>query len=196
MKPLLVTILLALVAALAAAASAASGTPLQTTPVSRLPFPERGFVVDLPDGVAVSRQAFRVTENGRPVEDVDVAALGTAGISYGTVLAIDTSLSMKGAPLSSALAAGRSFVAHRAAGQQIGLVAFDGRVRVLRRPGSDAAELTRLLSRSPGVGLRDAHLRRPRCGRSRCSTTPGSRPDRSCCSRTAPMSEARASWTA
>ena len=153
MKPLLVTILLALVAALAVVASAASGTPLQTTPVSRLPFPERGFVVDLPDGVAVSRQAFRVTENGRPVEDVDVAALGTAGISYGTVLAIDSSLSMKGAPLSSALAAGRSFVAHRAAGQQIGLVTFDRRVRVLRRPGSDAAELTRLLSRSPGVAF-------------------------------------------
>jgi tight adherence protein B len=152
-KAVLVTILLALVAAVAAAASAASGTPLQTTPVSRLPFPERGFVVDLPDGVTVSRRAFRITENGRPVEDVDVAALGTAGISYGTVLAIDSSLSMKGAPLSSALAAGRSFVAHRAAGQQIGLVTFDGRVRVLRRPGSDSAELTRLLSQSPGVAF-------------------------------------------
>lgn len=153
MKAVLITILLALVAALAAAGSAASSTPLQTTPVSRLPFPERGFVVDLPDGVTVSRRAFGITENGRPVEDVDVAALGTAGISYGTVLAIDSSLSMKGAPLSSALAAGRSFVAHRAAGQQIGLVTFDGRVRVLRRPGSDAAELTRLLSQSPGVAF-------------------------------------------
>ena len=153
MKAVLVTILIALLATVAAAGSAASGTPLQTTPVSRLPFPERGFVVDLPDGVTVSRRAFRITENGRPVEDVDVAALGTAGISYGTVLAIDSSVSMKGGPLSSALAAGRSFVAHRAAGQQIGLVAFDGRVRVLRRPGSDSAELTHLLSQSPGVAF-------------------------------------------
>jgi len=110
-------------------------------------------VVDLPDGITAPRGAFRVTENGRRVEQLDVAALGTAGISYGTVLAIDTSQSMKGAPLSSALAAGRSFVAHRAAGQQIGLVAFDGRVRVLRRPGSDAGELIRLFSRSPGVAF-------------------------------------------
>ena len=153
MKAALVTILLTLVAAVAAAAAVAGPTRLQTTPIGRLPFPERGLVVDLPDGVTATRGAFRVTENGRRVEDLEVAALGTAGISYGTVLAIDTSLSMKGAPLVSALAAGRSFVAHRAAGQQIGLIAFDGRVRVLRRPGPDAAELTRLLSGSPGVAF-------------------------------------------
>ena len=153
MKPALVTILLTLVAAVAAAAAAAGPTRLQTTPIGRLPFPERGLVVDLPDGVTASRGAFHVTENGRRVEDLEVAALGTARISYGTVLAIDTSLSMKGAPLISALAAGRSFVAHRAAGQQIGLVAFDGRVRVLRRPGPDAGALTRLLSGSPGVAF-------------------------------------------
>ena len=96
---------------MAATAAAAGPTRLQTTPIGRLPFPERGFVIDLPDGVTSSRGAFRVTENGRRVENVDVAALGTAGISYGTVLAIDTSLSMKGAPLIAALAAGRSFVA-------------------------------------------------------------------------------------
>ena len=153
MKAVLVTMLVALVATVAAAAAAAGPTQLQSTPVGRLPFPQRGLVVDLPDGTTAPPGAFRVTENGRRVEQLDVAALGTAGISYGTVLAIDTSLSMKGAPLSSALAAGRSFVAHRAPGQQIGLVAFDGRVRVLRRPGSDAGELTRLFSRSPGVAF-------------------------------------------
>jgi tight adherence protein B len=148
---LLLAILFAAIAATATGAALGAAEPLQTTPVGRLPFPERGFVVDLPPGQVVSRGAFRVTENGKPVENVDVAALGTAGIAYGTVLAIDTSLSMRGSPLTAALAAGRSFVAHRAAGQQIGLVAFDGRVRVLRRPGSDADELERLLSRSPGV---------------------------------------------
>ncbi len=153
MKTLLVTILITLVATLAATAAAAAPSQLQTTPIGRLPFPERGFVIDLPDGVTAARGAFRVTENGRRVENVDVAALGTAGISYGTVLAIDTSLSMKGAPLIAALAAGRSFVAHRAAGQQIGVVAFDGRVRVLRRPGPDDGQLTRLFSGAPGVAF-------------------------------------------
>jgi tight adherence protein B len=152
-KTLLVTILITLVATLAATAATAGPDQLQTTPVGRLPFPERGFVIDLPDGVTASRGAFRVTENGRRVENVDVAALGTAGISYGTVLAIDTSLSMKGAPLMAALAAGRSFVAHRAAGQQIGVVAFDGRVRVLRRPGPDDGQLARLFSGAPGVAF-------------------------------------------
>jgi tight adherence protein B len=152
-KTLLVTILITLVATVAATVAAAGPTRLQTTPIGRLPFPERGFVIDLPDGVTAARGAFRVTENGRRVENVDVAALGTAGISYGTVLAIDTSLSMKGAPLIAALAAGRSFVAHRAAGQQIGVVAFDGRVRVLRRPGPDDGQLARLFSGAPGVAF-------------------------------------------
>jgi tight adherence protein B len=149
----LLLLLLAAAAATATGAALGAGEPLETSPVGRLRFPERGFVVDLPPGVVASRGAFRVTENGQPVEDVDVAALGTAGINYGTVLAIDTSLSMKGAPLLAALAAGRSFVAHRASGQQIGLVAFDGRVRVLRDLDPDAAALTRLLSQSPGVAF-------------------------------------------
>jgi len=158
-KTLLVTILITLVATVAAAAAAAGPTRLQTTPIGRLPFPERGFVIDLPDGVTASRGAFRVTENGRRVENVDVAALGTAGISYGTVLAIDTSQSMKGAPLSSALAAGRSFVAHRAAGQQIGL----GIRRTGSRPATPRIRCRR--ADSPvlaltGSGVRDAHLRR------------------------------------
>jgi tight adherence protein B len=152
-KTLLVTILITLVATVAATAATAAPDQLQTTPVGRLPFPERGFVIDLPDGVTASRGAFRITENGRRVENVDVDALGTAGISYGTVLAIDTSLSMKGAPLLAALSAGRSFVAHRAAGQQIGVVAFDGRVRVLRRPEPDDGQLTRLFSGAPDVAF-------------------------------------------
>lgn len=153
MRRVLLTILVAAAAATASGAAFGAGEPLQTTPVGRLPFPERGFVVDLPPGLVASRSAFQVTENGRPVEGIDVAALGTAGINYGTVLAIDTSLSMKGAPLTAALGAGRSFVAHRASGQQIGLVAFDGRIRVLRGLSPDAAQLTRLLSRSPGVAF-------------------------------------------
>jgi tight adherence protein B len=141
------------VAATAAGAARAAGDPLQTTQVGRLPFPERGYVVDLPPGTVASRSAFHVTENGKPVENVDVSALGAAGINYGTVLAIDTSLSMKGEPLLGALSAARSFVTHRASGQQIGLVAFDGRVRVLRGLSPDAGELTRLLSHSPGTAF-------------------------------------------
>jgi len=152
-RRILLTILVAAVAATATGTGLAAGEPLQTTPVGRLPFPERGYVVDLPQGVVASRNAFLVTENGRPVENVDVAALGSAGINYGTVLAIDTSLSMKGEPLLGALSAARSFVAHRASGQQVGVVAFDGRVRVLRGLSADAGGLTQLLSRSPGTAF-------------------------------------------
>jgi tight adherence protein B len=154
-RRVLLTILVAAVAATAAGAAPAraAGEPLQTAQVGRLPFPERGYVVDLPPGLVASRNAVRVTENGKPVEHVDVAPLGAAGINYGTVLAIDTSLSMKGKPLTEALSAARSFVAHRASGQQIGLVAFDGRVRVLRGLDADAGQLTRLLSRSPSTGF-------------------------------------------
>ena len=60
MRRVLLTILVAAAAATASGAAFGAGEPLQTTPVGRLPFPERGFVVDLPPGLVASRSAFHV----------------------------------------------------------------------------------------------------------------------------------------
>ena len=195
MKPLLVTILLALVAALAAAASAASGTPLQTTPVSRLPFPERGYVVDLPDGVAVSSRAFRVTENGRPVGERGRRRPGHGRhqLRHGPGDRREREHERRPAERRRWRPRGRSSPIAQPASRSVSSRSMDASA-CSGAPASGSAELTRLLSRSPGSAF-GTHIYDALGGRSRSSTTPGSRPDRSCCSRTAPTSAARASWT-
>jgi tight adherence protein B len=148
----------AVVAALAACsavaaciASAASASTIELTPIGRLPFPERGYVVDLPPGAAVTPDAVRVLENGRPVRDLDVKPLDEAAIHFGVVLALDASESMTGEPLQAAVAAGRSFVAHRVTGEEVSVVAFNGGVNVLQPLTSDGSQLGQALSQPPTV---------------------------------------------
>jgi len=148
--PLLMLLVL-FAAGAAVAVGRTAGGVVQVTPIGRLPFPDRGYVVDLPSGTVVAPSAVRVRENGKPVSNVDVSPLGEAGIHFGAVLALDASQSMTGEPLRAAVAAGRSFLAHRAPGQEVGLVAFNSTVRVVSRPTADARVLQRALSAEPSV---------------------------------------------
>ncbi|HSC50625.1 MAG TPA: VWA domain-containing protein [Gaiellaceae bacterium] len=140
-------------AAAAATASTASAADVQLTPVGRLPFPDRGYLVDLPPGMAVAPGAVVVRENGRRVRDLAVSPVQTSGIHYGVVLAIDASDSMRGAPLDNAVAAARAFLSHRTADEEVGIVAFNGGVRVLRAPTPDPAQLQRALATPPTVAF-------------------------------------------
>lgn len=150
MKPLLAT-LLALGALAGAGAAAAVDSPaFQVTPVGRLPFPERGYVVDLPRQAAITPSQVRVTENGAPV-GFTFTPLASTGVRYGAVLAIDASRSMKGKPFAAAVAAARSFVAHRGQNERIGLVAFNGGVHVLQPPSLSGQELSLALSHPPAL---------------------------------------------
>ena len=143
---------LAACAALATCATAAgSAGTIELTPIGRLPFPERGFVVDLPPGAAVTPDQVRIRENGRPVRNVDVAPLDEAAIHVGVVLALDASQSMTGVPLQSAVDAARSFVGHRFTGEEVGIVAFNGGVHELQPLTSNASELGKALSQPPDV---------------------------------------------
>jgi tight adherence protein B len=141
--------LLALATALAAAAlvTGASAATVEVTPIGRLPFPERGYVIDLPPGVTVAPQAVRVRENGRSVREVQVAPLDEAAIHVGVVLALDASESMSGLPLRAAVSGARSFIAHRATGEQISVVAFNGGVHILQSPTASASQLDLALSK-------------------------------------------------
>jgi tight adherence protein B len=119
--------------ALASASAALAEGGVTATPVSRLPFPERGYVVDLPGDLDLDASRVHVTENGARVRRLTVTPLSASGLRSGVVLAIDASESMAGAPFARALAAAREF-AQRGPGGEIGLVAFNGEVKVLRRP--------------------------------------------------------------
>ena len=168
MKPLSLRLLLAASAALLLASPAAAATTakapkpatLQITQVGRLPFPERGYVIDLPTGAAVSSKAVQISENGIGIGDFTLDALSASGVSYGTILALDASDSMAGDPEKGAISAATTFVQRRAANQEIGIVAFNGAVNVIRQPTIDIGQLRASLARAPklayGTRLFDA----------------------------------------
>ena len=151
MKRLLLFVTAAAAAAAATASVAAAGADLQLTAVGRLPFPARGFVVDLPAGVQTGPNAIQVRENGLPVRNLLVSPIDQAGVRFGVVLAVDASESMIGKPLSSAIGAARTFVSRLARGQQVGLIAFNERISVLQQPTADLTQLTRTLSTPPSL---------------------------------------------
>ena len=125
----------------AAAPTLAAAAVLDIGPVTRLPFPERGYVVSSSDGVALDASTIRVRENGRLVRDLRVTPLAASGIRFGTVLAVDASKSMAGAPFTAAMNAARTFVNERQEGAELGFVAFNGDVNVVQRPTIDAGAL-------------------------------------------------------
>lgn len=140
--------LLLVAAAALGSATAVRAADIAATPVSRLPFPERGYVVDLPRELDPRTTRVQVTENGVPVKRLKVTPISASGVSAGIVLAIDASESMAGAPAAAALAAAREFVG-RTLDQQIGLVSFNGRVTVLREPTGRRAALSDALASPP-----------------------------------------------
>jgi Flp pilus assembly protein TadB/Mg-chelatase subunit ChlD len=137
---------------LTAAASAAAAQPkatFQVTPVGRLPFPERGYVIDLVNDVAIKATSVSVSENGVRVGNLDFQPLAASRLRYGVVLAIDASDSMAGRPVNSALTAARSFVARRGSNERVGLLAFNSRTDVLAQPTTSSRALTLGLSKPP-----------------------------------------------
>jgi tight adherence protein B len=142
------TVASTLVAASSSAASSGAST-LKLTRVQRVPFPNRGYVLDLPRNVALNSTSVRVTENGKPVRDVTVTPLAGSGVGFGAVLAVDASDSMQGGPFAGALAAARTFVAKRGAGETIGLIAFNNGIHVLQAPSLNTSRLQRVLANPP-----------------------------------------------
>lgn len=149
--------LIALAAAVLAS-SAAAATPttssksgVQLTPVLRVPFPDRGFVVDLPRATTLTARDVLLTENGIGIGDVTVSPLAASGLRFGVVLTVDASDSMKGAPYADALAAARTFLAKRSTNELVGLVTFNSDVRVIRTPTSSTTALEQSLTHPPAV---------------------------------------------
>jgi tight adherence protein B len=123
---------LALTAAVLAvpASGAGAGEGIQLTPVGRVPFPDRAYVIDLPRQVDISQLHIDVRENGAAVKGASLTPVGASGIRFGAILAIDSSLSMKGKPFAAALDAARAFVEKRAPSELVGIVTFNGRVKL------------------------------------------------------------------
>jgi tight adherence protein B len=144
-------------------AAAASTAELQIAPLTRLPFPERGYVLSLPTGTNLDERGVEVRENGIRVTGVRVDPLATSGLRFGVVLALDSSESMIGAPATAAIRAARAFVSHRAPAEDVGIVAFNGEIAVLHDPTRNGSALRRALASPPrlayGTRINDALMR-------------------------------------
>lgn len=132
-------------------------------PVTRLPFPERGYVVSVPEAARLRAADVVVRENGLRVTGVRVDPLAQSGLRVGVVLALDASESMTGAPAAAAVRSARAFVSHRTEAQEIGILAFNARISVLRTPTRDRAALEQALATPPaiayGTHINDALMR-------------------------------------
>jgi tight adherence protein B len=148
---LLVWLALAVTAAVLAvpASGAGAGEGIQLTPVGRVPFPDRAYVIDLPRQVDISRLHIDARENGVPVKNATLTPVGASGIRFGAILAIDASLSMKGKPFAAALDAARAFVEKRAPSELVGIVTFNDRVAVHQALTQSGAALNAAIASPP-----------------------------------------------
>lgn len=140
--------LLGLVASGAVASIASADAQLKLTPVGRVPFPERAFIVDLPRKMAARDLKPAVRENGLPVVGATLTPVGSSNLRLGTVLMIDTSKSMAGKPLASAIAAAQRFVSNGNPNVQVGLVTFNSTVAVEQAPTTDFSTLRAALNQA------------------------------------------------
>ena len=140
-------------AVVVAACVLAAGAGAQRNPtlveLGGVRFPDRSYVLTLPQGVVVAPEQVNISENGKSVSGVSLTPAGATERTFGVVLAIDTSNSMRGAALESAMAAAREFAAHRGPNEKLGVVVFNGEVATLLPITTDAAAITRALSTTP-----------------------------------------------
>ena len=137
---------------LCGASAAASGEQVEIAPVTRLPFPERGYVVSVSKAADLGARDVVVRENGIRVAGVRVEPLASSGLRFGVVLALDASESMTGAPAAAALQSARAFVTHRSAAEAVGIVAFNGEISVLRGLTRNEGDLRSALATQPLLG--------------------------------------------
>lgn len=150
--------LLAVAAIPAHDAVAASGISIRDVDISE--FPTVRLIVSTREAVELSDPEVEVVENGLPVDVGQVHLLGE-GDRVDAVLAIDISNSMRGRPLSTALAAARTFVAGVPASMPLGVVTFSDGPAVLSPLTEDRASVERAVtsiggSTSAGTALFDA----------------------------------------
>lgn len=121
-----------LAAAVALTPAGVAHAALSLSPTGDAPFPERAYVLTLPQHTELAASQVQMTENGRNVRDLSVAPLGAARrVKMGVVLAIDASSSMRGAAWDQAIEAARAFAEERNPRQPFALITFGTDPRVV-----------------------------------------------------------------
>jgi tight adherence protein B len=142
---------MAAVGALIASPAAAKG-PLRLVEAGGVEFPERAFVLSLPEKIRLTNDRLTVRENGLMVRDFSLTPAGDGkGRSAGVVLVIDASESMAGSPIRNAMAAARAFAAQRRPSQQLAVLAYNADTETVLPFTSDQGEIDQALGRTPKI---------------------------------------------
>jgi tight adherence protein B len=131
------------------AAALGQGPPLKLTESPTTGFPDRAYLLELPETRPLNTAQLTITENGGPVVGLGVQPPG--GTSSGALLLIDASLSMRGAPIAGAMRAARAFLAERKEDLPVAIVVFGPEDTVLSDFTTDAEELTAAVSETPAL---------------------------------------------
>jgi tight adherence protein B len=157
-KRVCVALSCALTAAACAAAASSAAPPLQLTQATGGAFPARTYVLSLPSGYRLQPSSVKVTENGHGVVDLAVKPAGAAGtVNSGSVLAIDTSNSMKGDAIKNAMVAARAFAARRNVNQRLAVLTFNESTKVPLSFTTSQETINRVLAQQPELHVR-THL--------------------------------------
>lgn len=134
---------------LAVAPAAAAPVGPRAVEAGGATFPERAFVLSLAARQELRTSQVHVTENGNPVKGLSVAPIASVATGSAVVLALDTSDSMRGAPIRDAVRAARAFAARRSSTQRLAVVTFDKTARVLLPFTTDSAAIADALAVEP-----------------------------------------------
>ncbi|MCZ7590602.1 MAG: type II secretion system F family protein [Gaiella sp.] len=144
--PLVAVALVAATAALPAWTAESQGP--QVVEAGAALFPDRSYILTLTEKPksALTTADVKVTENGKPVENLSVLSSASAE-GIGTVLLIDASNSMKGS-IQSAMQAARAFAA-RNPGQPLSVVFFNVKPTVALPLTTDRKQIEAVLAKAP-----------------------------------------------
>lgn len=147
---LLLTVGLALIALLGLGGGTAFADSSDTT--ARIDHSEPqgsglAMLVYLPGTDAVDLSSVRVQVKGEAVRSKAALAMDSNTVQRTTVLALDTSNSMKGRRIREAIKAARVYLATVPANVKVGIVSFDDRVRTLLTPSLDRAAARKMLGK-------------------------------------------------
>jgi tight adherence protein B len=160
-RPIIVGVVAALAAVLALAAPALSASPRLKALDAE--FPDRAYVLSLPQKQALATGEVAISENGEAVSGGTLLPANSLGMrGFSTVLVIDASNSMRGEPIVAAMRAARAFAAQRPDGQGLGIVTFADKPTTTLPLTTDGMRVDAALETAPalsaGTAMRDATL--------------------------------------
>ena len=131
-------------------AAADGGPAVHIRKIDVSSFPDVEMTASLSEGA--KPEDISLTENGLPIQHFEVEPLGETGRAVDVLLVIDTSGSMQGQPIASAVAAALKFATSLPDEVPVGIVTFADKAKVLVKPTNDHAKALQALGNLKASG--------------------------------------------